>query len=326
MRCLLLSAALIGLAVSSSAHAASALLLVVDRDGDALVVVDPATKKVRARVAVGHSPHEVAASADGKLAFVANYGDATPGSSLSVVDLETAKELRRVDLGAFRRPHGLAVVEGTVYFTAEMNRAVGRYDPKTDKVDRIVGLGREGTHMIVASPDGKALYTTDIGSGSVSVIRRDTGKIALVSVGGHPEGLAISPDGREVWAGQREGGEVAIIDTEKNVVKATITLSASMAARLRFTPDGKRVLVPDPQSDLLIVVDARTHKEAAKLSLAGAPLGVVTDPEGRFAYVGLAGEKKVAVIDLNDLTVTSTFDVGQIADGMGWAVAPSGPK
>ena len=115
--------------------------------GARLVIIDPATRKVRSSVETGPGPHEVAASADGHLAFVANYGtQAVAGQTLSVIDMASGKELRRADLGAFRRPHGLAVVGGKVYFTAEANRAVGRYDPEADKVDRVIGLGQDSGH------------------------------------------------------------------------------------------------------------------------------------------------------------------------------------
>ena len=300
-------------------------LLVVDMAGGRLVIIDTATRKVRSSVETGPGPHEVAASADGRLAFVANYGtQAVAGRTLSVIEIASGKELRRSDLGAFRRPHGLAVVGGKVYFTAEANRAVGRYDPEADKVDRIIGLGQDGTHMIVASPDDATLYTADIGSGTVTVIRRDTGKLARVAVGGHPEGLAVSPDGRQVWAGQRMGGDVAVIDTESLTVKATVQTGSGMAARLRFTPDGKRVLIPDPRAGRLIVLDASTHKELATLAVGNGPVGALVEPGGRRAFVPLAGEAKVAIIDLESLSVVGSIDTGQVSDGMAWVPGPKG--
>src|SRR5689334_4171156 len=81
------------------------LLLVLNKPQGKLVIVDPQSRKVIGEVATGTGPHEVAVSADGKLAFVANYGDQTPGESLSVIDIANRKELRRVNLSALRRPH-----------------------------------------------------------------------------------------------------------------------------------------------------------------------------------------------------------------------------
>src|SRR5580704_9768004 len=94
----------------------SPALLVLNKADQALAIVDPASGKVVARVSVGEGPHEVTISADGKFAFVGNYGQQTPGNSISVIDLVGQKELRRVDLGPLRRPHGMFFVDGKVLF------------------------------------------------------------------------------------------------------------------------------------------------------------------------------------------------------------------
>src|SRR5580704_4723627 len=87
-------------------------LLVLNKGENALAIVDPTSAKVLARVPAGQDPHEVVASADGKLAFVSNYGG---GHTLSVIDLVAQKPLAAVNLGALRSPHGLAVAEGKIY-------------------------------------------------------------------------------------------------------------------------------------------------------------------------------------------------------------------
>ena len=107
----------------------SPALLVLNKEDATLSIIDPATLKTVAQIPTGEAPHEIAASDDGKFAFVANYGARTPGNTLSVIDLLAQKELRRVDLGALRRPHGITFADGKVWFTAEHNRLIARYDP-----------------------------------------------------------------------------------------------------------------------------------------------------------------------------------------------------
>src|ERR1051326_6248459 len=141
--------ALLTICLSTFTYAADAnhpLLLVLNKPEGKLLLVDPAQKKVIGEVPTGTGPHEVTVSADGKLAFVANYGDQTPGDSLSVIDLQTRKELRRVNLGPLRRHHGIVESKGKIYFTVEMNKAIGRYDPATDHVDWLMGTGQDLTH------------------------------------------------------------------------------------------------------------------------------------------------------------------------------------
>src|SRR5439155_3924744 len=107
-----------------------------------------ASKKVVGRVPTGEGPHEVAVSTDGRLAFVGNYGSGqAPGRTISVIDLAAQKELRRVDLGPLRRPHGMFFgADNKVYFTAEVSRLVVRYDPAANQFDWVMGTGQAGTH------------------------------------------------------------------------------------------------------------------------------------------------------------------------------------
>src|ERR1039458_4724959 len=78
-------------------------LLVLEKEQNTLVIVDPASLTIAARVPVGDNPHEVAVSDDGRTAYVSNYG----GNTIAVVDLVAQKPLTPIDLGALRQPHGL---------------------------------------------------------------------------------------------------------------------------------------------------------------------------------------------------------------------------
>src|SRR5690348_4449580 len=119
---LLLPAILIAASVCcSAADLPNPGLIVLVKGANELAVVDPTTLKIVARVPTGEAPHEVALSADGKTAFVSNYGARTPGNSISVIDLTSQREIKRVDLGPVRRPHGMVESGGKVYFTAEFN-------------------------------------------------------------------------------------------------------------------------------------------------------------------------------------------------------------
>src|SRR5260370_18676766 len=92
-------------------------------------IVDPSAMKVVGHVPVGEGPDEVAT--DGKVAFVANYGSHTPGNTISVIDLATWKEIKRVDLSPMQRPHGIVVSGGKVDFTVENTTARWTNPPPT---------------------------------------------------------------------------------------------------------------------------------------------------------------------------------------------------
>ena len=66
--------ALAGGLVAQAAELPKLTLLVGNKAENSMVFVDPATNMVLGKVPTGNGPHEIAASSDGKVAFVANYG------------------------------------------------------------------------------------------------------------------------------------------------------------------------------------------------------------------------------------------------------------
>ena len=302
----------------------SPALLVLDKEDNMLSIIDPATSKTVARIPTGEGPHEITASDDGKLAFVSNYGARTPGNTISVIDLVAQKELRRVELGALRRPHGITFADTKVWFTAEQNRLIARYDPASNQVDWLLGIGQNGTHMLVFSKDRSQIFTSNIGSDSLTLLVRSGDSVGwtatTISVGKGPEGADISPDGREYWAANSGDGSISIIDVAAKKVVQTVDVRTGRSNRLRFTPDGKLVLVSDLGNNALLVLDAASRKEVKRLNLGRQPEGILVVPDGSRAYVAAAGENAVALLDLKTLEVTSRIPTGKGPDGMAWAV------
>lgn len=152
----------------------SPTLLVLSKADHLLSIVDPATLAVVARVPSGPDPHEVIASADGARAYISNYGSGAY-NTITVVDLERQTALPAIELGALRGPHGLDFAAGKLWFTAEAAKAVGRVDPATGAVDLILGTGQNRTHMLAVSGDGKRVVTTNVNSGTVSILEQTPG-------------------------------------------------------------------------------------------------------------------------------------------------------
>src|SRR5262249_13675896 len=246
----------------------------------------------------------------------------TPGNTLSVIDIAARKEVKRVDLGPLLRPHGITESGGKIYFTIEGSRAVARYDPAAGRLDWLLGTGQNTTHMVVVSRDSKKIYTANIGSDTVTAIEPGatpgTSKIAQINVGKGPEGIDMSPDGREVWVAHRADGNLSIIDTAADTVKDTIKIG-SLPIRVKFAPDGKRVLVSDAQAGEVVVIDAVTHNQVKRIPVGGGPVGILITPDGRRAFVALGQANKVSVLNLDDLSVSTTIEPGQGPDGMAWA-------
>jgi YVTN family beta-propeller protein len=300
-------------------------LLVLNKSENVLAIVDPTTLEVVAKVGTGPIPHEVAASADGKLAVTTNYGAHQDGTSLSVIDLVGQTELHRVELGTLRGPHGIAFYDGKFWFTAEGSKEIARYDPATNKVDWVVEIGQERTHMVAIARDGRTIYTTNVSSDSVTVVDLKKGppgadvSKTVIAVRKGPEGMDLSPDGKELWVANSHDGSVSIIDTATKKVTQTLDVKTRFSNRLKFTLDGKLALITDMGSGDLLVIDAATRKEVKRMHLGKSVEGVFIAPDGGRAFVAETGENQVAVLDLKTLEVVKTFTTGNQPDGMAWA-------
>jgi len=325
--CLAIGVAGLLMAAAAAAQPAADTLIVLNKEEATLVLVDPASGQILGRVPTGEGPHEVAVSSDGRTAFVGNYGAQTPGSTLSVVDLTARKALRRVDLGPLRRPHGMAAAGSRVYFTAETNRLIGRYDAASNQVDWLLGTGQAGTHMVWVSGDETTIVTANIGSDSVTVMQRGENPLAwnqtIVQVGKGPEGFDVSPDGRELWAAHSRDGGVSIVDLASKKVVQTIDAGTRRSNRLKFTPDGRLALVSDLDAGDLVVLDVASRTVSKRIPLGKMPEGILMAPDGSTAYVAVNGDDHIAVVDLKALEVVRKITTGDGPDGMAWAARAS---
>jgi YVTN family beta-propeller protein len=315
-----------GAAIQSSGPTPSPALLVLNKSVNELAIVDPTSKQVVARIATGFGPHEVAASDDGKFAFVTNYGDPgkqQAGNSLSVYDLAAQKEIHRVDISPLRAPHGILYSEGKVYFTIEANKAIARYDPATNTLDWILGVGQDGTHMLIRTKFLQEFFTANVFSGSVTAILKSANgngwSETNIPVGRMSEGIDITPDDKEVWIANAGDQTISAISVAQSKVIATFKSGARHANRLKFTIDGKLALVSDPEGDDVVVFDVATRKMLKSVPVGKGPEGILMRPEGALAYVACGEEDKLAVIDLAKMEVVDHFTTGQGPDGMAWA-------
>ena len=297
------------------------VLVALNKADSTLAIIDPATMKVVTKVPTGDSPHEVVLSADGKTAFVANYGAQTPGSSISVIDTTTGKEIRRFDISPLMRPHGLQMIGGKLYFTAETNRLIARYDPAANKIDWMMGTGQAGSHMVVGTADQRKFYTANIGSDSVTAFewmnpaQPQAWRVTHVPIGKQPEAIDLSPDGKEIWAGLNAEGAIDVVDTATNKFKQKVDLGGR-PYRVKFTPDGKLVVNTMVASKEILVIDAATKKEVKRIKLESVPLGIVFSADGKTAFVSVVEPDQVLKINMETGEILGRVDTGKVPDGI----------
>jgi DNA-binding beta-propeller fold protein YncE len=305
-------AALISLLCSGAARAET--VLIADKDGDVLLVFDTASGTVVRTVPVGGNPHEVVATADGRLAFTAN----SRSNTVSAVDLREGKEIKRLASPLFAYPHGMAIhPDGkTLYLTSEQNRLLLLIDVERLEVKGQVPTGRDGSHMVVLSPGGEWAYVADRGSASVTVI--DTRKGAVVEhlpAGDGVEGIALSSDGRRLLVGNRKANDIQLFDAPGRRSLAHIPVAAD-PVRVAISPDGKRALVPHRGSSEVHLVDLASRRVVARVRTGKEPGGALFLPDGKQAIVANTGEGTISILDLYPLKVRSTHPAGKGPDGL----------
>jgi len=328
-----------------------AALLALSKQDHTLAIVDPVTLQVMARIPVGDDPHEVVASADGKTAYVSNYGFGA-FHTLTAIDLAGRKPAGVIDLGALAGPHGLDFQRGKVWFTAETAKAIGSYDPAAGKIDWIMGTGQNRTHMLYVFPDGKRIVTTNVNSATATVLEKSEGRAGgpppgmppgsgpgaggpppgpmpappggdwnetVVPVGRGAEGFDVSPDGKEAWVANAGDGTISVIDLQAKSEVATLAANVPGANRLKFTPDGRLALVTPGSA--LVILDAATRKEVKRLPAVHGSGGIQMQPDGARAYVACGRDGYVAVIDLKTLEMVGKIPIAG-PDGLAWALQP----
>jgi YVTN family beta-propeller protein len=310
-----------GVLAPFSIAASAAQLLVLNKTDASLAFIDPATGKTNATVATGEGPHEIELSADGKVAFISNYESQAPNGMLTVIDIPARKQLEHIDLGEMKRPHGLSLAAGHLYFTSEASRRIGRVDPKSRQVDWQFETGQNITHMVLATRDGSKLFATNIGSNNVSVIERGKDgqwQQTLITVGAGPEGFDLSPKGNELWVAHSRDGGISIINVATKKVVKTIAAQTKRSNRLKFTRDGALVLISDLSGGELVVIDAATRSQKKRLPLGRQPTGILVAPDGKHAYIACSGDNVVVVVDLKSLKIAKKIETGATPDGMAW--------
>ena len=309
------------------------VLLALSKADHTLAIVDPGTLKIIARVPVGEDPHEVIASTDGKTAYVSIYGGGS-FHEINMIDLVSQKPLRTIDTRPLFGPHDITFVNGKAWFTAEGSKAVGRYDPKTDKLDWSMGTGQDRTHMIHVTPDGKTVYTANVNSGTVSILEApeiDTKKSSspkthkewlqtVVPTARGSEGFDVSSDGKELWTASSADGTISVIDLATKKLATRIDAKVMGANRLKFTPNGKQVFISSLQTGELTVYDTKSRTEVKRLKIGRGAAGILMDPAGSRAFIACSADNYVAIVDLETLKVVGHMDVGGVPDGLAWAI------
>ena len=315
-------------------------LLVVNKASDTVSLLDAETGRVLKTLPTGSHPHEVAISPDGRWALVSNYGtDDDPGWTLTVIDVENAREDGLIDLAPHTRPHGVTWhPDGQrALVTTEGSDSMLIVDVRERRILMEMATQGDGSHMVTIDPTGRRAYVASTQSGSVTgfdLERQERLGVTVTGVGA--EGIAVRPDGEQVWVANRGAGTVSVLRGDD--LSTLTTLRAEWSpARVGFTPDSRVALVTNTVSGSISVFDARSLEHVRDFStragfgiqegrlLGGLfgfmpmPIGMLISEDGDSVYVANTYAGRIGRYRISDGERIEVLKSGEQPDGLGYS-------
>jgi YVTN family beta-propeller protein len=303
-------------------------LLALSKTDHVLAIVDPSTLKVIARIPVGSDPHEVIASEDGKTAYVTIYG----GGSLheiNIIDLVGQKPISTLDTRPLYGPHGITFVNGKVWFTTEGSKTVGRYDPTTGKIDWAMGTGQDRTHMIYVTADGKKVYTTNVSSGTVSILQ-DTllppGRMGPPPGGPGGNQSANAPGNGNMAGGPPNGGAPGNGNPPpgppnggrpREDWRQTVITVSKGSEGFDVSPDGAQLWTAASEDGMISIIDLASKTLLTKIDAkADGANRLKFTPDGKLVFITSLGTGDLIIYDASTQKEVKRIKVGHGAAGI----------
>lgn len=178
--------------------------------------IDVASGTITGAAEVGSEPKFLAVSPDGRTLIVANWAS----WDLSVVDLSTFREVRRIPVGP--EPRGIAFApDGSVAYVSVQYHLAPEYPAELYRLDTTtwaltplrVDLGLYPRHLVI-DPAGRFLYASLTGDDRVIKIDAATGEtVGAATTGAAPRTIATSPDGRSLYVVNYDAATLSKVDT-----------------------------------------------------------------------------------------------------------------
>jgi YVTN family beta-propeller protein len=226
-------------------------------------------------------------------------------------------------------PFALAVAAGgnrlVVASTGSYDQTLQLLDAKTGKLLDAAPVKRSWLGLAL-SPDGRRAYLAGAKEKKVHVFRIENDKLvpeAAIPVttpedgakDALPAGLAVSPDGKHLWAARVLADDVVQVDLETKKVVAVVAVGRH-PYRPVFSPDGRALAVTNWGGASVTLVDARSAAVLATIVTEDHPSDAVFSRDGKSLFVAEANRNRVAAIDVA---------AGKVVRQIAVALGPDGP-
>lgn len=268
------------------------------------------------------------------LLLIGNKGE----NSLSLVALDTGRELRRLETGP--NPHEIALspdgrLAAVVSYGGAGIDIFDVADPAAAKKRETIDIAPSSKpHGIVWLADGRIVATAE-GSDGIVVIapdRRSVQAIATGQKGSHM--VVVSPDARRAYVANVGSGSISQIDLAAGR-KIGDTPAGTEPEGIALSPDGARLWVADRKGNQVRVFDTADMRLLATLETGAVPIRVAISPDGATAVTSNFSAGTLSLFDartlkpLRTVTVSGNPDFQQVTmlfarDGARLYVAETG--
>jgi YVTN family beta-propeller protein len=311
------------LPLTMSAASGAVLIIQTNSAGDSVHIIDAATNKVVAEVPGIERAHGAQASPDGNWMWISNEADNT----VDVINSKTMKVTKKIPLSG--HPNNLAITPDGRKLYVAIAQAPGALDvidtAKQTKVRTISVHG--GVHNTYVTPDGKYAVAGTIGARNMTVIDIKTDMPVWThyfDLGVRPMAFDANPDGstRRAYAQLSEFNGFAVVDfeTRKEVArikypevpadKRTEGHGGNTSHGIAVTPDNRTLVANSSINSIVYVYSLPDLKLLGQAAVGHSPNWITLTPDGKFAYISLAGANSVAVLDIKAVKVVTEIKTG----------------
>jgi DNA-binding beta-propeller fold protein YncE len=244
----------------------------------------------------------------GGIAFIINSG----GASISVIDMATQKEVRRIP--TLREPHHLALSPDghSLLIGDTAGNQMMFLDPGTGEVQKRMPV--TDPYQLAFSPDGKFLTVNGLARNQVDVYDGTTMKLLKrFPVVATPSHLDYAPDSSTVFVSLQDSDKLAAFDLHTMTEKWSVPVGKTPAGVLWL--NGK-VLVADMGTDYIAVVDPATGKVLEHVQTGKGAHNLFLSPDRKILWVNNRAGGTTVSLDSATLKLIRSYAIPGGPDDM----------
>ncbi|HUR34820.1 MAG TPA: hypothetical protein VM032_13555 [Vicinamibacterales bacterium] len=292
--------------------------------GDNAHIIDPATNKVVGTIEGIEVPHGVSAAPDGGKVFITNESMHT----VDAIDPRTWKVEKRIPLSG--RPNNLMVSKDSKKVYVGIAQAPGAVDViDVVTMTRVKSVPVDGSvHNVYVTPDGRFAVSGSVATGVISVIDTRSDAVAWslkLDAGIRPMIFDTNADGstRHIYVQLSNYHGVVVVDFASRKESTRFELPAvpgeekeleglqgSPAHGLAVTPDQKTLLATSKWYGAMYAYSIPDFKHLGTVVVGSHPEWLTLTPDGKTAYVAVAGDDQTIAVDIKTLKVMARIPVG----------------